>query len=431
MSIHQPSFRILDLLDQLIFLAHGEVVYRGTPTNLARFFSNFGRPIPTNANQIEFVLDLISELEDSTGRINGLVEFNKTWKSPESSTNSIDNVVRDVLPLKSALSLGISKGKVISSDITNFGNVLSFANPLWIETLVLLKRSVTNSRRSREIFFTRLISVLITSLFFGSLYWQIDDSIEGVRQRLGFFPFAVTLTFLTTCQSISIYLQERYIFIRETAYNTYRRSSYVLSRCLVDIPTLGILTLAFSTVTFWTIGLAGGVAGFLFYFLVVCGSFWLGNSLVVFISGLVRNTLVGFTVMLSFTGYCLLFCGFFITKDRLPDYWIWFHYISLMKYPYEALMRSEFERQTKCFARGVEIFDGTPFADASGMNVTSSTCVTTGLDILQIQDVNDLNKSGNVCWLHWVGVSFIGFCFIFLYYLEAKIKGSSSHEDRD
>jgi len=46
MSVHQPSYRILGLLDRLIFLSRGQTVYSGSPMSLPVYFSDFGHPIP-------------------------------------------------------------------------------------------------------------------------------------------------------------------------------------------------------------------------------------------------------------------------------------------------------------------------------------------------------------------------------------------------
>ncbi|KAI5325513.1 hypothetical protein L3X38_034587 [Prunus dulcis] len=80
MSIHQPSYRILSLLDRLIFLSHGQTVYGGSPANLPVFFREFGHPIPETENRTEFALDLIRELEETPGGTKSLVEFNKSWQ---------------------------------------------------------------------------------------------------------------------------------------------------------------------------------------------------------------------------------------------------------------------------------------------------------------------------------------------------------------
>ncbi|KAB1218003.1 ABC transporter G family member 6 [Morella rubra] len=187
--------------------------------------------------------------------------------------------------------------------------------------------------------------------------------------------------------------------MRETAYNAYRRSSYVLSRALVSFPSLVFLSLTFSAMTFWAVGLAGGFSGFLFYFSIILASFWAGNSFVTFLSGVVPHVMLGYIVV-AILAYFLLFSGFFINRDRIPAYWIWFHYISLVKYPYEAVMLNEFDDATKCFVKGVQIFDNSPLGSVPtalklkllesmsttlGVNITSSTCLTTGSDILKQQ----------------------------------------------
>ncbi|KAL0401414.1 UNVERIFIED_CONTAM: ABC transporter G family member 1 [Sesamum latifolium] len=432
MSIHQPSYRILGLLDRMIFLSRGQTVYSGPPSNLPVFFSDFGHPIPDNENRTEFALDLIRELEGSPGGTKSLVEFNKSWQAlkrgnhmnSESPTNVLN------LSLKEAISASISKGKLVSgATATNGANsptsmVPTFANPAWIEMAVLSKRSFTNSRRMPELFGVRLGAVMVTGFILATMFWRLDNSPKGIQERLGFFAFAMSTTFYTCADALPVFLQERYIFMRETAYNAYRRSSYVLSHSLVSLPSLLFLSLAFAATTFWAVGLDGS---FFFYFLIIFASFWAGSSFVTFLSGVVPHVMLGYTIVVAILAYFLLFSGFFINRDRIPPYWIWFHYISLVKYPYEAVLQNEFEDPVKCFVRGVQIFDNTPLgavpnalkvklldslSNSLGMKITSTTCVTTGADILQQQGITDLSKWSCL----WVTVAW-GFFFRILFYL--------------
>ncbi|GAV77258.1 ABC_tran domain-containing protein/ABC2_membrane domain-containing protein, partial [Cephalotus follicularis] len=421
MSIHQPGSRIMGLLDRMLFLSRGQTVYSGSPTNLASFLSDFGNPIPENENRTEFALDLIRELEGSAGGTKSLVEFNKTWQNLKNSTRKFDvDEDGNGMSLKEAISASISRGKLVSgatrtttsgdrrsSSSTNNSLVPTFANPFWIEIGVLSKRSVLNSRRMPELFGVRLGAVMVTGFILATVFMKLDDSPKGVQERLGFFAFALSTIFYTCADALPMFLQERYIFMRETAHNAYRRSSYVLSHALVSLPALVFLSLAFSAITFWAVGLDGGSNGFLFYFLVTLASFWTGTSFVTFISGIVPNVLLGFTVVVAILAYFLLFSGFFITRDRIPTYWIWFHYLSLIKYPYEAVMQNEFRDPTKCFVRGVQIFDNSPLGDfpnstkvellqaisnTLGVNITASTCLTTSSDILTQQDITQLSN---------------------------------------
>ncbi|KAK1409541.1 hypothetical protein QVD17_36067 [Tagetes erecta] len=413
MSVHQPSYRLLGLLDRLLFLSRGQTVYSGSPSNLLSFFADFGHPIPDKENRTEFALDLIRELEGSPGGTKSLVEFNKSWQVLKRSRRAVtgNETPTHNLSLKEAISASISRGKLVSgatsTDVNPNNMVPSFANPMWMEILVLSKRSIKNSFRMPEIFATRLGAVVVTGFILATMFWKLDNSPRGVRERLGFFAFAMSTTFYTCADALPIFIQERFIFMRETAYNAYRRSSYVLSNSLVSIPSLICLSIALAIITFWSVGLDGGASGFLFYFLIILASFWAGSSFVTFLSAVVPHVMIGYVIVVAILAYFLLFSGFFINRDRIPDYWIWFHYISLVKYPYEAVLHNEFQDPTKCFVRGTQIFDGSPLALADeslklkmlenmgetlGFKITATTCLTTGSDLLKQQGVTELAK---------------------------------------
>ncbi|MED6159112.1 ATP-binding cassette sub- G member 1 [Stylosanthes scabra] len=411
MSIHQPSYRILGLLDRMIFLSQ---------------------------NRTEFALDLIRDLEGSPGGTRSLVEFNKSWQSmkhpaPAAQSNAVHD--QNGMSLKEAISASISRGKLVSGATNTNSNpssmVPTFANPIWMEMATLSKRSFLNSRRMPELFGIRLGAVMVTGFILATMFWKLDNSPKGVQERLGFFAFAMSTTFYTTADALPVFLQERYIFMRETAYNAYRRSSYLVSHALVSLPSLVFLSLTFSAITFWAVGLDGGFSGFLFYFLIILASFWAGNSFVTFLSGVVPHVMLGYTIVVAILAYFLLFSGFFINRDRIPSYWIWFHYMSLVKYPYEAVLQNEFEDPVKCFVRGVQIFDNTPLgsvpevlklklldsmSNTLGTKITRSTCLTTGADILQQNGVTDLSKWNCL----WVTVAW-GFLFRFLFYLSLLV----------
>nr|GMD59639.1 ABC transporter G family member 20-like [Ipomoea batatas] len=442
MSIHQPSYRILSLLDRLIFLSKGQTVFSGSPSSLPRFFQEFGNPIPENENRCEFALDFIRELEQSSEGTKNLVDFNKSWQrkfSPSSTSNPNNanpNPNRNPKPsLKDAISASISRGKLVSG-ATNINSTLSpsvpkFANPFWVEMVVIGKRSMVNSLRMPELFAMRFGAVVVTGIILATIFWKLDDSPKGIQERLGFFAFAMSTTFYTCAEAIPVFLQERYIFMRETAYNAYRRSSYVLSHSIISLPSLALLSFAFAVTTYWSVGLAGGFSGFLFFLLFVFASFWAGSSFVTFLSGIIYNVMIAYTLVVAILAYFVLFSGFFINRDRIPPYWIWFHYASLVKYPFQGVLQNEFDYPDKCFVKGIQIFDGSPLkavpealkikllqnmSKTLGINITSSTCLTTGPDILKQTGVTDINKWNCL----WITIA-LGFFFRLLFYFALLI----------
>ncbi|XP_072974950.1 ABC transporter G family member 16-like [Typha angustifolia] len=417
MTVHQPSYRILGLLDRLIFLSRGETVFSGNADELGAYFAEFGRPIPEDENKAEFALDLIRELENNSSPIEkrSLVDFHRTWQLSRIPTT----ITFSSFSLKDAISASISRGKLVSS-------IPLFANPFYIEVGVLIKRSFTNTRRMPELLAMRLGTVLVTGFILATVFWRLDESPRGAQERLGFFAFAMSTMFYTCADALPVFLQERYIFARETAYNAYRHSSYVLSNAAVGFPPLVLLSFAFALTTFFAVGLAGGASGFSFYFLIILASFWSGSGFVTFISGVVSHVMVGYTVVVAILAYFLLFSGFFINRDRIPGYWIWFHYLSLVKYPYEGVLHNEFGRVGDCFVKGTQMFDNSPLgempaemkgrvmvaiSEALGVTITGETCLTTGGDVLVQEGITQLGK-----WECLLVTVAWGFVFRLLFY---------------
>ncbi|KAL1213710.1 ABC transporter G family member 17 [Cardamine amara subsp. amara] len=420
-SIHQPSCRIMDFLDQIIILSSGQSVFSDSPETLPLFFSEFGYPIPVKENNAEFTLDLIKELEESSEGTRRLVEFNQNWQ--QKKLRVTHEPYHNSSSLREAINASISRGKLVS---TSYTSIPSYVNPWWIETIILAKRYMINWTRTPELIGTRVFIVMMTGFLLATVYWKVDNSPRGVQERLSFFSFAMATMFYSCADGLPAFIQERYIFLRETAHNAYRRSSYVISHSLVALPHLFALSIGFAATTFWFVGLNGGLAGFIYYLLIIFASFWSGSSFVTFVSGVIPNVMMSYMVTFGYLSYCLLFSGFYINRDRIHLYWIWIHYISLLKYPYEAVLHNEFDDSSRCFVRGNQVFDNTLMEGVSetakakiletmssylGMELTESTCMRTGSELLKQQGIEQLDKWGCL----WVTVAW-GFFFRILFY---------------
>ncbi|CAM6122461.1 unnamed protein product [Calypogeia fissa] len=459
LSIHQPSYRILGLLDRLIILAFGQKIYGGSPAGLNSFYEAFGRPVPEHENSTEHALDLIQELHTSVTGIKPLVQFSKTWKGHDSDGDSGLKALVGTVDVKGAITASIARGKLVATrgyndqemgcdyGVSEFGRlsdsasmVVKFANPWWREVPVLIWRSLINISRTPELFLMRLGTVVVTGFLLATVFWGLDDSPKGVQERLGFFAFAMSTTFYTCADALPVFLQERYIFMRETAHNAYRKSSYVLAHAVIYVPFLAILSIAFSVTIWWAVGLAGGSSGFGFFFLIVWASFWTGNSFVTLLSALLPNVMLGYTIVVAILAYFLLLSGFFISRDRIPKYWLWFHYLSIIKYPYEAVLINEFDRAGSCYELGSDILYGTPLAaipDPALLNgilgflrtalkgtayetLNGNTCITTGHDILESRDINQLSK-----WALLAITFSFGVFFRLLFYIVLRCSGKN------
>ncbi|KAK0584624.1 hypothetical protein LWI29_016221 [Acer saccharum] len=160
--IHDPILLFLDEptsgLDSTSAFMVVKTIYSGKPTSLLQFFEEFGHPIPENENPTEFAIDLIREFEESSDQITSLVEFNKSWAQARTmkNPNKLCDKKPNINALEDAIKARISKGKLVStatrSDSNSISSVPSFVNPFVIETIVIAKRLLTNSRRMPKLF---------------------------------------------------------------------------------------------------------------------------------------------------------------------------------------------------------------------------------------------------------------------------------------
>ncbi|TQD73131.1 hypothetical protein C1H46_041334 [Malus baccata] len=138
--------------------------------------------------------------------------------------------------------------------------------------------------------------------------------------------------------------------MNETSKGAYRVSSYVIANTLIFLPFLLMVCFLFTAPVYWLVGLRRDVDAFLYFSLVVWMVLLMSNSVVACFSALVPNFIMGSSLISGLMGSFFLFSGYFISKDRLPSYWIFMHYLSLFKYPFDCFIINEYggEQGRRC-----------------------------------------------------------------------------------
>ena len=97
LTIHQPSHRIQLLLDHLIILARGQLMYQGSPKDVGLHLVRMGRKLPNGENPIEFLIDVIQQYDQSEYGVDALAEFALTGMKPPQLTE-IEMSFSTILP---------------------------------------------------------------------------------------------------------------------------------------------------------------------------------------------------------------------------------------------------------------------------------------------------------------------------------------------
>ncbi|KAJ1382175.1 P-loop containing nucleoside triphosphate hydrolase [Sesbania bispinosa] len=434
LTIHQPSSRILLLLDHLIILARGQLMFQGSPKDVSLHLSRMSRKVPKGESPIEHLIDVIQEYDQSEVGVEVLAEFARTGMKPpplsgkemllssvapspspslhrghpayegksqdfsyssQVSRRIIDDFDHSVRSPYNNTSISWSashsaaflkftpsrlrndhkmqkptshaspgyytySSEILpatptphSSDYTvNENDYLTpsnatpehlgpkFANSYIGETWILMRRNFINIRRTPELFLSRLMVLTFMGFMMATMFHNPKETLQGITNRLSFFIFTVCLFFFSSNDAVPAFIQERFIFIRETSHNAYRASSYTIASLITHMPFLALQASAYAGIVWFALKLRGP---FVYFLLVLFVSLLSTNSFVVFVSSVVPNYILGYAAVIAFTALFFLFCGYFLSSNDIPIYWRWMNKISTMTYPYEGLLMNQFQ----------------------------------------------------------------------------------------
>ncbi|GAV60187.1 ABC_tran domain-containing protein/ABC2_membrane domain-containing protein/PDR_CDR domain-containing protein [Cephalotus follicularis] len=381
LSIHQPGFRIVKLFNSILLLANGSVLHHGTVDQLGVNLRLMGLQLPLHVNVVEYAIESIETIRQQPTAEQEIQT--QLLSTPSKQKGESRNG-------KCTLQQLFQQSKVVDDEIMNVGIDFprDFTNSRLCETIILTQRFSKNIFRTRELFACRTIQMLISGLVLGSIFYNLKDDLVGAEERVGLFAFI--LTFLLSCstEALPIFLQEREILMKETSSGSYRVSSYAIANGLVYLPFLLILAILFTIPLYWLVGLNPNFMAFMHFLLLIWLILYTANSVVVCFSALVPNFIIGNSLISGVMGSFFLFSGYFISQHGIPSYWIFMHYISLFKYPFEGFLINEFSNSGKC------------------LEYTIGKCMVSGDDMLKEEGYGEESRWRNVM---------IMACFILVY----------------
>ncbi|KAG6751153.1 hypothetical protein POTOM_045672 [Populus tomentosa] len=374
LTIHQPGFRILELFDKILLLSNGTVHHHGSLHLLEQRLRFAGHFIPRHVNVLEFAIEMTESLamEDSEARETENSDVAQDEELARGNPNRYSNIEET-----------------------------SYANGRFKEVLILGQRFSHIICRTNQLFAARILQAVLGGVVLGTLFMNAmnDSKRHKLQSQIGFFAYSLAFLLSSTTEGLPVFLQERRILKRETSKGAYRVSSYVVSNTLVFLPFLLVVALLYSTPVYWLVGLRRTMDGFLYFLLVVWLVVLMSNSFVACFSALVPNFIMGTSLIAGLVGSFFLFSGYFIAKDDMPKYWIFMHYLSLFKYPFECFMINEYggeEGKRKCL-KSIE-----------------GSCYLYGEEFLKQQGVEESYKWSNLAVMSGFILGYRLLCFLIL-----------------
>lgn len=348
-SIHQPSFKILSIIDSILLLSKGTVIHHGTLSSLEAFLHSNGFTVPAQLNSLEYAMEILSQLQDKK-------EFTVADEPPLSSPPSSQSNNNDMREVRYTS----SRSREIFTLYNRFWKIIC---------------------RTKQLLLTNTLEALGVGIFLGTIYIHVGLDKQGMEKRLGLFAFTLTFLLSSTTETLPIFVSERQILLRETSSGVYRLSSHLIANTLVFLPYLLAIALIYSISVYFLVGLCASWQAFSYFVLVIWSVVLMANSLVLFLSSIAPNYIAGTSLVMMCLACFFLFSGYFISKDSMPRYWLFMHYLSLYKYALDALLINEY---SCLLSRCLIWFEG------------GKVCAVTGRDVLERRGLHERQRWTNV-----------------------------------
>lgn len=379
-SIHQPSYRILQYISTFVILSGGSVVHNGSLSLLEERITRLGFKIPMQLNPLEFAMEIMPVLQnsDDKDKPSDGEEYPSSYDlHPEDEEEEeLHEISQEQHPQH-------------QQEHDSAGSYYwSF-----LEIIYLCLRFWKIMYRTKQLFLARTMQAVVGGFGLASVYINVRKDEGGVSERLGLFAFSLSFLLSSTVEALPIYLQERRVIMKEVSRGSYTVSSYMIANTIVFVPFLLAVSVLFSVPLYWLVGLNPSVAAFTFFLFVVWLIVLMASSLVLFLSSISPDFISGNSLICTVLGAFFLFSGYFIPKESIPNYWIFMYYISLYRYPLDALLTNEYwSAKSECFSWKTDE-QGVP------------KCALTGYDVLKSRGLDKDTR-----WIN-VGIMFGFFIF--------------------
>jgi len=306
--IHQPRTDIFNMIDHLLLLSKGNVVYDGQADNVRTYLENLSPSIlklPKETGIADWVLDTIIADEQQYQNITRKRQFvppddneNKNddimFEGESSSTNNNNNIhsndddniyvsLADHWIRHRCSKLEATEDEAATlrvSDVSSNGYDHDYGNTnttttttsvyeasFWHE-LVMLTQRISKQQRGEKLTQVSILLTLTYLIFTSFIYWQLPDNTENIFERnsLIFFMLIAQGNGIV-CSSVAVFNRERALLRRERAKKMYRVLPFFIAKGISDMTNNIALPLLYAGITYWTAGLRPELIPFLKFLL--------------------------------------------------------------------------------------------------------------------------------------------------------------------
>ncbi|KAJ5112048.1 hypothetical protein N7532_000093 [Penicillium argentinense] len=385
LTLYQASDAIYELMDKVLLIDEGRMLYQGPASQAKRYFEDLGY----ECAEMQTTSDFLTSITVPERR-----RFRPGWqdRAPKGPIEletafrqsvAFKNIERSVEMYDDQRAGGKCSGscqtsecgsieefkRTMQSDKSRFVSSKSpYTISLFRQVVLCAQRQLWQLKGHMSPLYIKFISCIVYGLLIGSMFYKQPQTTEGMYSRGGVLFYSSILLAWLQMSELEDAMQGRDILSRQKKFAFVRPSAVCLARVMQDMILSAILTLLYLIVMYFLSGLRSDAGPFFidFLFIYIC-TVCLTAQFRVF-AAMSSN----FEVALRYCGVSVLFCivfgGYVLSVDKmLQDVpWVgWIAYITPALYTYESVMAAEFHNVNFTCAASSIVPSGSNYTDVA------------------------------------------------------------------
>lgn len=330
LTIHQPSSFIWTMIDHVVLLSKGRLMYQGPQDQIENFFVSAGFPTQHGWNPCDhYVTAVNDEFRDHELSVDEWAEKFLDWTEEQQNPEQVTNNARR----QSILTAHAKEHITTQRAGHGFGVVVE-----------LTYRYFMNLGFNPGMLGVRAAMYSALALMVGALFWHLGDreTFESIQSRAAVLFYCVSFFIFMSVAVLPFTVMERAIVDKEVMNKYYHPILYQVSQGLSSIP--GAALLAGLTTVIVVPMLKLNNPGW--YFLDMFLSLVVAEALAQLVSHVVPHFVIGMAVIAGLYGFFMLFLGFMLVPSDFPGWLRWTYNVAFHTYSWRTFMDNEFRGQT-------------------------------------------------------------------------------------
>jgi len=363
-TVHSPTSHIYGLFDRLTMLAAGRVLWSGAAGSapitflegalpeVPRFMAGgggdrlaapqgAGQAVAVSDNAAEWLVD-VTTAADRDGRAGVLADAFAASPAAAVAAKEVDGLLssaRPPLPASAAAALATKSATT---------------TPAWWGVWTLLTHRGARDMRSPEFLGPRIGDKVFVAILIAALYSRLGT--KGPVERVAGIPALLFLQaimpgFAAAAFMPSLFL-ERALYVRERNDGLYRPATYLVSKLLVEVAVVFLISIPTAALIFYVCALEGY---FIIFWLIYLLTSLCGLSCGYFVASLAPTMDAANAALPTYVTALLFFAGYTLRRRDQPVWLRWFGWTNFLMYAWNALMLNNFSGEP-----GLLGLDGTP-----------------------------------------------------------------------